>query len=111
MDLVASTFQETFTLQWAILAIPVALVLSFLVNRVVAAAVLGLIAVAVQHAGPVLYPLFMQNAAQDSMMTAATDALSKINPLSAGMEWIAFTFFISVFALTRQDMFRHKPDH
>lgn len=111
MDLVANTFQETFTLQWAILAIPVALILSFLVNRIAAAAVLGLIAVAVQHTGPVLYPLFMQSAAQDSMMTAATDVLAKINPLAAGMEWLAFTFFISVFALTRQDMFRHKPDH
>ena len=44
-------------------------------------------------------------------MTAATDALSKINPLSAGMEWLAFAFFIAVFALTRQDMFRVKPDH
>src|SRR5262245_38091904 len=98
MDLVANTFQQTFTWKWAILAIPVALVLSFLVNRVAAAAVLALIAVAVQHAGPVLYPLFMQSAAQDSMMTAATEALSKINPLSAAMEWIAFTFFISVFA-------------
>jgi hypothetical protein len=110
MDQVAQTFQDTFTLQWAILAIPVAAVLSILVNRVVAAGILAFIAVAVQHLIPVVWPLFQQSATHDAMMTAATTALQKINPLSAGMEWIAFTFFIAVFSLTRQDMFRHKPD-
>jgi hypothetical protein len=110
MEIVAHTFQETFTLAWALVAIPIAFVLSVLVNRVAAAAVLALFAIVFQHLGPVVWPLFMQNAPRDAMITAATEALQKINPLAAAMEFVAFTFFISVFSLTRQDMFRRKPD-
>ncbi|MBI1210415.1 MAG: hypothetical protein GC190_03050 [Alphaproteobacteria bacterium] len=111
MELVTQTFQETFTWQWVLLALPIAFIVSLLVNRVVAAGIFAFVAVAVQHLWPVVWPLFQQNAARDAMMTAATDTLQKINPLAAGMEWIAFTFFIVVFSLTRQDMFRRKPDH
>jgi hypothetical protein len=110
MEIVTHTFQETFTLQWALLALPVAFVLSLLVNRVMAAGVIAFFAMAIQHVGPVLYPLFTQSAGSDAMMTAATDTIGKINPMAAGMEWLAFAFFIAVFSLTRQDMFRHKPD-
>jgi hypothetical protein len=108
--MITHPFQETFTLQWALLAIPVALVASFLVNRVVAAAVVALFAITIQHIGPVVWPLIMQSAPSDAMMTAATEAIQKANPLSLVMELVAFTFFIAVFSLTRQDMFRHKPD-
>ena len=110
MEIVTHTFQETFTWQWALLAIPVAFVLSLLVNRLMAAGVIAFIAMVVQHIGPVLYPLFTQNAGTDAMMTAATDTIGKINPMAAGMEWLAFAFFIAIFSLTRQDMFRIKPD-
>jgi hypothetical protein len=111
MDYVSQTFYETFTWQWAVLAIPIAFIFSLLVNRVIAAGIIAFIAVAAQHLWPVVWPLLQQSAANDAMMKAATEALQKINPLAAGMEWLAFTFFIAVFSLTRQDMFRVKPDH
>lgn len=111
MDIVAKTFYDTFSWQWVLLALPIALVVSLLVNRIIAAGVIAFVAVAIQHLWPVVWPLFQQNAARDAMMTAASDTLQKINPLAAGMEWLAFTFLIAVFSLTRQDMFRHKPDH
>ena len=111
MDIVAKTFYDTFSWQWLLLALPIALIVSLLVNRVIAAGIIALVAVAAQHLWPVVWPLLQQSAKSDAMMTAATETLQKINPLAAGMEWIAFTFFIAVFSLTRQDMFRIKPDH
>ena len=109
MEMITQTFQTTFTLQWVAVALPIALVASFLVNRVAAAAVIAFFAVAARHLWPILWPMFMANAPQQSMMTAVTAALQKLDPVQILMELIAFTFFISVFSLTRQDMFRIKP--
>ena len=110
METITQTFQNTFTLEWALLAMPVALVLSFLVNRVAVAGILAFFAIAFQHIAPAVWPLIQQNASSDAIMAAATAAIEKGNPLSLLMEIIAFAFFIAVFSLTRQDMFRHKPD-
>jgi hypothetical protein len=109
MDMIAHTFQTTFTLQWLLFAVPLALLMSLLVNKVTAAAVLSIFAVAIQNFGPLLWPMVMQSAPQQTMMTAVTAAAQKLDPVAIVMELIVFTFFISVFALTRQDMFREKP--
>src|SRR5438105_1230357 len=106
MEMITNTFQQTFTLQWLALALPIALGVSFLVNRVLAAAIFSIFGVAILHLGPILLPLFQQSASQQTMMTAMTDVAQKLNPAGVLMELIAFTFFISVFSLTRQDMFR-----
>jgi hypothetical protein len=110
MEMITHTFQQTFTLQWALLAIPIAFVFSLLANRIMAAAVFAVFALATQHLGPVLLPMFTANAPRDAMMTAVTQTIQKMDPVATLMELIAFTFFISVFSFTRQDMFRIKPD-
>ena len=110
MDTITQTFYSTFTLQWLLVAIPLALVLSMVVSRIVAAPVLALFAVAIQHLAPVIWPLVMQGAPTSTMSTLASATLLKVAPLVAGMEFIAFTFFIAVLSLTRRDMFRTKPD-
>ena len=109
MEMITHTFQTTFTLQWLLFALPIALVLSLLVNKVMAAAVLSIFAVAIQNFGPLVWPMFMQSAPQQTMIAAVTAAAEKLDPVAIVMELIAFTFFISVFSLTRQDMFRIKP--
>ena len=109
MEMITHTFQSTFTLQWLLFALPLALLMSLLVNKVMAAAVLSIFAVAIQNFGPLLWPMVMQSAPQQTMMTAVTAAAQKLDPVAIVMELVAFTFFISVFALTRQDMFRIKP--
>jgi len=109
MEMITHTFQQTFTLQWALLGLPIAFVLSLLAARMAAMPVFALVAMAAQHIGPVVWPMAMQSAPSGAMMTAASAAVQKIDPLVAGMEFIAFTFFIAVFSLTRRDMFRIKP--
>ena len=109
MEMITHTFQQTFTLQWVAVALPIALIASFLVNRVTAAAVVAIFAVAIRYLWPILWPMFQANAPQQDMMTAVTAAAQKLDPAAIVMQLIAFTFFISVFALTRQDMFRIKP--
>jgi hypothetical protein len=109
MEMITHTFQQTFTLEWVALALPIALIASFLVNRVAAAAVVAVFAVAIRHLWPILYPMVVANAPQQNMMTAVTAAVEKLDPVQILMELIAFTFFISVFSLTRQDMFRPAP--
>jgi len=109
MEMITHTFQQTFTLQWALLAIPVALVLSLFAARIVAAPVFAFFAIAIQHLGPVIWPMVVQGTPNAAMMTAASATLQKIDPVVAAMEFVAFTFFIAVFSLTRRDMFRIKP--
>ena len=109
MDIITHTIQQTFTLQWAFLAIPVAVVLSLFSGRMSAAPVFAIFAVALQHLAPVIWPLFMQGAKNDAMMAAAGATIPKIDPLVAGLEFVVFTFLIAVLSLTRRDMFRTKP--
>ena len=46
MEMITHTFQQTFTLQWALLAVPVAFALSLLTARIVAAPIFALVATA-----------------------------------------------------------------
>ena len=110
MEMITQAFQQTFTLQWAIYAIPVAFVLSLLVSRITVAPILAVVAMIAQHILPIAMPMMAQKAPNDAIMTAVSAAVQKIDPLVAFMEFIAFVFFIAVFSLTRRDMFRVKPD-
>lgn len=97
---------HVFTLQWAIWAIPLSLVLSMLTNRVVPGLVLALLAVAIHHIGP----LAVQTADLSTLPTAIQNMLPKLEPLSLLAEYVAYAFLIVVFSLTRQDMFRASAD-
>jgi hypothetical protein len=109
MDMIANTFQQTFTLEWLSVALPISLLLSLLVSRVTVAGILSIVAVAIHHLGPTLLPLFQQSASQQTMMDAVSASVAKMDPVSVAMELIAYAFLIAVFALTRQDMFRPAP--
>ena len=110
MEMITQAFQQTFTLQWALYAIPVAFVLSLLVSRIALAPILAVVAMVAQHSLPIALPMMAKNAPNDTIMTAVSAALQKVDPLVAAMEFVAFIFFIAVFSLTRRDMFRVKPD-
>src|SRR5215468_8472225 len=80
MEMITHTFQQTFTFAWLALALPIAFGLSLLVNRILAAAAFSVIGVALLHVGPILWPMFEQNAARETMMQAATGVLQKLDP-------------------------------
>ena len=92
---------HVFTLDWVLWAIPLSLLFSMLVNRVLPGFVMAAIAVAVHHVGHLAaakgaFP------AMDQIITMA----QKLEPLSLGAEYVAYSFLIIVFSLTRQDMLR-----
>jgi hypothetical protein len=90
-----------FTVDWAIWALPISLLFSFLVNRVLAGFVFAAIAVAVHHVG-----LLAQASGKFPAMDQVLVMAQKLAPLSVGAEFAAYSFLIIVLSLTRQDMFR-----
>lgn len=104
IDLVA----HVFTLEWAIWALPLSLLLSFVTNRVLGALALAILAVIVHHVGLIAGEAVLNgDAAAISAQIQA--AIPKLEPLSIAAEFAAYWFLISVFSLTRQDMFRPAP--
>jgi hypothetical protein len=99
---------HVFTLQWAIWALPLSLLLSLIVDRLVPTVVVSLLAVAVHHFGAVALPLLASGdlGAFPGKLSAAAQTLE---PLSLLAEFVAYLFLIFVFSQTRQDMFRTKP--
>ncbi|MBP6012793.1 MAG: hypothetical protein KBA31_11245 [Alphaproteobacteria bacterium] len=92
---------HVFTLDWALWALPLSLLCSLLVSRVVPGFVIAAIAVAVHHVG-LIYAASGKVPSMDQVLTMA----QKLEPLSVAAEFAAYSFLIIVFSLTRQDMFR-----
>ena len=92
---------HVFTVDWITWALPLSLLLSWLVNRVLPGFVMAAIAVAVHHIGLIAAA---KNAfpSMDQILVMA----QKLEPLSVGAEFVAYSFLIIVFSLTRQDMMR-----
>lgn len=105
VDLVA----HVFTLDWAIWAVPLSLILSFLTNRVLPGFVLALFAVVLHHVGPIALPVLMGGGDAGTIPAQIEAAIPKLEPLSLAAEYAAYSFLIIVFSLTRQDMFRATP--
>jgi hypothetical protein len=93
---------HVFTLDWAILAIPLSLVLCVFTNRVLPGFILAAIAVALHHVG-----ILMLTGSTTATLAADIQAMiPKLEPISILAEYVAYSFLIIVFSLTRQDMMR-----
>ena len=104
VDLVA----HVFTLEWAIWAVPLSLVLSFLSKRVIPGFVLAGFAVVIHHVGFIALPVLAGGGDAGTIPALIQAAIPKLEPLSIAAEYVAYSFLIIVFSLTRQDMFRER---
>jgi len=93
---------HVFTLDWVILAIPLSLVLCVLTNRVLPGFILAAIAVVLHHVGI----LMLTGATMQTLPAQIQALIPKLEPISLLAEFVAYSFLIIVFSLTRQDMMR-----
>lgn len=93
---------HVFTLDWAILAIPLSLVLCVFTNRIVPGFVWGAVAVVIHHVGI----LVLTGATAETLPGQIQALIPNLEPVSLLAEYIAYSFLIIVFSLTRQDMMR-----
>jgi hypothetical protein len=93
---------HVFTLDWAILAIPLSLVLCVFTRRVLPGFVLAAIAVAVHHVGILL----LTGTPVAALGPKVQAMIGELEPISLAAEYVAYSFLIIVFSLTRQDMMR-----
>lgn len=93
---------HVFTLEWAILAIPLSLVLCVFTRRILPGFVLAALAVVIHHVGI----LMLTGATVDTLGAQIQAMIPKLEPISLVAEYIAYSFLIIVFSLTRQDMMR-----
>jgi hypothetical protein len=97
---------HVFTLEWAIWAIPVSFILAFCVRRIIPIILISVLAVAIQHVGPIALPALLGG---ESIATVSKDVMAmlpKLEPLSIAAEYLAYVYLITVISLTRRDMFR-----
>lgn len=93
---------HVFTLEWAILAIPLSLVLCVFTRRILPGFILAAIAVVIHHVGI----LMLTGATMDTLGAQIQATIPKLEPISIAAEYVAYSFLIIVFSLTRQDMMR-----
>jgi len=106
VDLVA----HVFTLQWAIVALPLSIVLSFLTKQVLPGFILAAVAVALHHLLIIALPVLSAGGDAAAIPALVEAAIPKLEPLSLAAEYAAYAFLIIIFSLTRQDMFRPLPE-
>jgi hypothetical protein len=97
---------HVFTLEWAIWALPLSLLLSLLSNRILPGFILAAVAVVLHHIGMQAVPLALSGGDMSTLPTVLSDAAQKLEPLSILAEYVAYAFLIIVFSLTRQDIGR-----
>ena len=102
IDLVA----HVFTLEWAIVALPLSFVLAFLTKRVPPAFILAAVAVVLHHVFLIAFPVLSAGGDTGTIPALIQAAIPKLEPLSIAAEYVAYAFLIVVICLTRQDMFR-----
>ena len=102
VDLVA----HVFTLDWAIWALPLSLLFSFLVNRVLPGLILAALAVVIHHVGLTAAPILASGGDMGALPVQLNAAIAKLEPLSIAAEYVAYAFLIVVFSQTRQDIGR-----
>jgi hypothetical protein len=97
---------HVFTLEWAIWALPLSLLLSLTSNRVLPGFVLAVVAVVIHHVGLTALPLLISGGDMGTLPDQLSAAAQKLEPLSVAAEFVAYSFLIIIFSLTRVDMFR-----
>lgn len=98
---------QVLTLQWAMWAIPVSLLLSFFVRRLVPVIIAAIVGVAIHIVGPLVLPAVLGGEPLSAVMAEVTSIIPTLNPAVVALDFIGYTFLIFVFSLTRRDMFRH----
>jgi hypothetical protein len=97
---------HVFTLEWAIWALPLSILLSLLTNRVLPGFILAAIAVVLHHVAIISAPVVAGGGDMGTLPTLLSAAAMKLEPLSIAAEYVAYAFLIIVFSLTRHDMMR-----
>lgn len=97
---------HVFTLQWASWALPVSILLAFVVKRLIPAMAISVLAVVIHHAGPVILPDLLGGESLATIVKDLNAMIPKLEPVSIIAEYIAYVYMIFVFSLTRRDMFR-----
>ena len=97
---------HVFTLQWASWALPVSILAAMVVKRFIPALLISVLAVAIQHAGPVILPALLGGESMSTIVNDLNVMIPKLEPISLLAEYIAYVYMIFVFSLTRRDMFR-----
>jgi len=103
--------RHVFTLDWALWALPISLVLSFLSNRVIVSLVLAVVAVAIHHVGIIALPVLEAGGDTGGLPDLIIAGIQGLEPISVAAEFVAYAFLIIVFSLTRRDMFRPSVTH
>ena len=93
---------HVFTAEWALLAIPLSLVLCVFTKRVVPGFIMAAAAVIIHHVGI----LVLTGTPVAALAPAIQAMIPKLEPISLLAEYVAYSFLIIVFSLTRQDMMR-----
>jgi hypothetical protein len=102
---------HVFTLQWATWALPVSLLLSLCIKRVVPGLLISILAVLIHHAGPVALPALLGGEGIAVIVKDLSALVPKLEPVSIVAEYVAYAYLIIVFSLTRRDMFRPGVSH
>lgn len=97
---------HVFTLEWAIWALPISLLLAFVSSRVLVGFVLAAVAVAIHHVGMIALPMALGGGDMSTLPAQLSAAAEKLEPLSIAAEYVAYAFLIIVFSQTRRDMLR-----
>jgi MFS superfamily sulfate permease-like transporter len=97
---------HVFTLSWAIWALPLSVLLSFLSSRVGPGLLLGIVAVALHHVAPVALETLLAGGDMGTLPDKITAMSKTLEPLSLIAEYVSYAFLIIVFGMTRVDMFR-----
>jgi hypothetical protein len=97
---------HVFTLEWAIWALPLSILLSLLTIRALPGFILAVVALVIHHVGLVALPLLVSGGDLSTLPAELSAAAQKLEPLSIAAEYVAYAFLIIVFSLTRHDMLR-----
>jgi|GEM_PF-1797404 len=104
---VTELVREVLTLQWAMWAAPVSLLLSLFVRRILPVMLAAIVGVAIHIVGPVVLPAVLAGEPVSTVMSDLSAMIPALNPAVLALDFVAYTFLIFVFSLTRRDVFRH----
>ena len=103
---VTELVREVLTLQWATWAVPVSLLLSLFVRRILPVMLAAIVGVAIHIVGPVVLPAVLGGEPLPTVMAELSAMIPALNPAVLALDFVAYTFLIFVFSLTRRDMLR-----
>ena len=99
------------TLEWAMWALPISLLLSLFVRRITSVLLASVLALVIHQVGPIAIPALLGGESFSTVVADVTALAPKLDQTLLALEFAAYMFLIFVFSLTRRDMFRsYAPD-